>query len=80
GAVPTNNGAHTYTLDDMRSKGEIIDTEWASDKASEVEGKAQVLDREEEGDRHAQRNASVGVKITIDTEIGYDDAPGYHAK
>ncbi|KAF5382481.1 hypothetical protein D9615_002992 [Tricholomella constricta] len=78
GAVPTNvsthNAAHTYTLDDMRSKTEA---EWAiNDKASDTEAKPAILDSSD--NEQLQRNPSVGVKITIDREIGYDSS--YHAK
>jgi hypothetical protein len=76
GAVPTNvsthNAGHTYTLDDMRSKTEA---DWvANDKSSDTEGKPPILD----GHDNEQRNAPVGVKITIDRQIGYDDT--YNAK
>ncbi|KAG5654268.1 hypothetical protein H0H81_005514 [Sphagnurus paluster] len=72
GAVPTNISTHgqTYTLD-VRSKTEA---DWASnDKASESEAKPTILDSAE------ANNPGVGVKITIDREIGYDDS-FHHAK
>jgi hypothetical protein len=81
GAAPTNistHTPHTYTLDDMRSKTE---TDWVDGKSSvnETEGKAAILDpsHENDGERPTQ---NVGVKITIDREIGYDQSPYPHAK
>lgn len=76
-AIPTNvsthNAGHTFTLDDMRSKTEA---DWvANDKASDAEGKPTVFDSQ---DSDNQRGA-VGVKITIDREVGYDETY-HHAK
>lgn len=74
GAAPTNvsthNAGHTFTIDDMRSK---TDTDWAAnDKASDTEAKPTILEGAEQPSR------DVGVKITIDREIGYDQ--NVHAK
>lgn len=73
GAIPTNvsthNAGHTYTLDDMRSKTEA---DWAiNDKASDTEAKPAVFDGDND---QPQRHPSVGVKITIDRQVGYDHA------
>ncbi|KAG6918322.1 hypothetical protein DXG01_015180 [Tephrocybe rancida] len=78
GGVPTNvsthNAGHTYTLDDIRSKTEA---DWVSnDKASDTEAKPAILEGHE--GEQVQRNPSVGVKITIDRQVGYDET--YHAK
>lgn len=83
GAVPTNistHAPHTYTLDDMRSKTEA---DWVDGKSSvnDTEGKGGILEpthsHEIDGE-HPPTN--VGVKITIDREIGYDQSPYPHAK
>lgn len=77
GGIPTNvsthNAPHTYTLDDMRSKTE---GDWVGDGKSvnEAEAKTTTLDNSD-----AESAPTVGVKITIDREVGYDGAP-YHSK
>ncbi|KAG6827932.1 hypothetical protein H0H92_009910 [Tricholoma furcatifolium] len=73
GGIPTNvsthNAGHTYTLDDMRSKTEA---DWSTnDKSSDSEAKPAILDGAD--NEHMQHNPSVGVKITIDRQVGYDD-------
>lgn len=81
GAVPTNistHTPHTYTLDDMRSKTEA---DWAVDGKSSVndaEGKAVPLDPVQDVDERQLNN--VGVKITIDRAVDYDQSPYSHAK
>ncbi|RDB17915.1 hypothetical protein Hypma_000921 [Hypsizygus marmoreus] len=68
GGIPATTTAqqHTYTLDDMRTKPE---GDWAGDNKSSVnndEAKAPtILD--------VQPERTVGVKITIDREVGYDE-------
>ncbi|TFK74783.1 hypothetical protein BDN72DRAFT_955454 [Pluteus cervinus] len=68
--APTHISSHvpqTYTLDDIRSKP---DGEWGmadpDGKSSVTESKGGIL----ESDQH--KNGNVGVKITIDREVGYD--------
>ncbi|KAG6866278.1 hypothetical protein C0991_006374 [Blastosporella zonata] len=78
GGVPTNvsthNAGHTYTLDDMRSKTEA---DWVNnDKASDTEAKPVIFEGHD--GEQVQRNPSVGVKVTIDRQVGYDDT--FHAK
>jgi len=76
---PTNistTNPHTYTLDDMRSKPE---SEWG---VVDVDAKSSVNDTENKGpvgglggsteDRDTL-SPGVGVKITIDREVGYDN-------
>lgn len=73
GGVPTNvsTRAHTYTLDEMRTKPEA---DWpGNDKASESEAKPAILDGND-----AEQHQPVGVKITINREVGYDET--YTAK
>jgi len=69
GGVPTNastHNPHTYTLDDMRAKTEA---DWpASDEA-----KPNVLDSSSDVEQ-PHHSPTVGVKITIDRQIGYDNA------
>ncbi|KAG6836684.1 hypothetical protein H0H93_004974 [Arthromyces matolae] len=73
------NPAHTYTLDDMRSKTEA---DWNTDKTSDTmnlgETKPAILDGEHEHEHGLQQRPNVGVKITIDRQVGYDDT--YHGK
>ncbi|KAG6891345.1 hypothetical protein C0992_008460 [Termitomyces sp. T32_za158] len=75
GGVPTNvsthNAGHTYTLDDMRAKPEA---EWASDKASENESKPVVLGGHDAEPLSQSVSAPVSVKVTVDRQVGYDDA------
>lgn len=64
----------------MRSKTEA---DWVDGKSSvnDTEGKGAILEptHSHEGDvEHPPQN--VGVKITIDREIGYDQSPYPHAK
>ncbi|KAF9468597.1 hypothetical protein BDZ94DRAFT_1208792 [Collybia nuda] len=81
GAPATNistHTPHTYTLDDMRSKTEA---DWVDGKSSvnDTEGKTTILAPSHDGEgEHPPQN--VGVKITIDREIGYDQSPYPHAK
>ncbi|KAF8895398.1 hypothetical protein BD779DRAFT_1433956 [Infundibulicybe gibba] len=80
--APTNistHAPHTYTLDEMRTKPEV---EWGVDadgKSSVNEGKGGILVDGAVGEPRDAPNVA-GVKITIDTEVGYDDAPFHHAK
>ncbi|KAG5341621.1 hypothetical protein C0989_008600 [Termitomyces sp. Mn162] len=64
--VSTHNAAHTLSLDDMRLKPE----EW-NDRASDTEAKPVILEGNDP--EHIQHNPAVGVKITIDRQVGYDD-------
>ncbi|KAG6876302.1 hypothetical protein C0993_004169, partial [Termitomyces sp. T159_Od127] len=80
-SVAAHNAPHTFTLDEMRAKP---GAEWASDKASESEAKPVVLaahDADADADADAEHDAAagadvppVGVKITVDRQVGYDDA------
>lgn len=72
--VPTNistHQPHTYTLDDIRSKPEgewgVVDVDG---KSSVNEGKGGILEAGEQRDK-----SNLGVKITIDREVGYDEGP-----
>ena len=58
-------GAPTYTLDDMRTKPE---SEWIEDTKSSVTDRKGVIAIE---DPNADAN-NIGVKVTINREIGYD--------
>ncbi|KAJ7134574.1 hypothetical protein C8R44DRAFT_697199 [Mycena epipterygia] len=71
GGIPTNSThtPHTYTLDDMRSKPEAA---WG-----EVDAKASgIVGGDDKGtlaiDERAATPPNVGVKVTIDREVGYD--------
>jgi hypothetical protein len=75
GVVPTNISTHgnvnnTYTLDDMRTKPE---GEWGV--AIEGDGKSSVHDISPDGKptlvSDGREDGGVGVKITIDREVGY---------
>ncbi|KAF8631774.1 hypothetical protein AX17_004989 [Amanita inopinata Kibby_2008] len=75
--LSTHNPNHTYTLDDIRAKPE---GDWS---AADVDGKSSV----NESDRKAgvlftentvKETHGVGVKVTVDTEVGYDNS--FHAK
>lgn len=72
GGIPTNlssQAAHTYTLDELRSKPE---PEWvdSDNKSSVNEAKAGGI----LVDRGINRSdGDVGVKVTIDREVGYDE-------
>jgi hypothetical protein len=71
--ISTHGGGHTFTLDEMRSKPE---GEWNGDNKSSVndtESKARELEAD-------AARADVGVKITINREIDYDESPYPHAK
>jgi hypothetical protein len=63
--------AHTYTLEDIRSKN---DGQWDGDNKSSVnDAKPNDMSlQREDSDSH------VGVKVTIDKQVGYDDYP--HAR
>ncbi|KAJ7784608.1 hypothetical protein B0H16DRAFT_1877030 [Mycena metata] len=64
--VPTNSTPHTYTLDDMRSKPEAVWGEADSKGAPNGDDKGFPID-----DR-AATPPNIGVKVTIDREVGYD--------
>lgn len=76
---PTNistTNPHTYTLDDMQSKPEgewgVVDAD-AKSSVNDTENKGPVgglVDSAEDRDTHSP---GVGVKITIDREVGYDN-------
>lgn len=72
---PTNitaPNAHTYTLEDMRSK---TDGQWETDNkigADEAKNTGEIGLTREESEPH------VGVKVTIDKQVGYDQYP--HAR
>ncbi|KAF8644518.1 hypothetical protein AX16_008395 [Volvariella volvacea WC 439] len=69
-APQSGHVAPTYTLEDIRTKPE---GEWSNDgdgKSSVGESKAGILDAM---DQRGKQN--VGVKITIDREVGYDQHP-----
>jgi hypothetical protein len=72
GGIPTNittsHGPHTYTLDDMRSKPE---GDWV-DKSSVMEAEAKPGILEPHVNHDNERGPNLGVKVTIDREIGYD--------
>jgi hypothetical protein len=79
GGVPTHlsthGGNHTFTLDDMRSKPE---GEWTGDNKSSVndsENKPRELDPDT-----GRVQGNMGVKITINREVDYDESPYPHAK
>lgn len=66
---PTNNishAAHTYTLDDIRSKR---DGEWPE---SNTKPAVLSMDGEQPKVREDDESVGGGVKITVDREIGYD--------
>ncbi|PFH53971.1 hypothetical protein AMATHDRAFT_83517 [Amanita thiersii Skay4041] len=76
----SQNPNHTYTLDDIRTKPE---GDW---NAVDADGKSSVNDSDRKTGILLAENAGVkeqrdglGVKVTVDTEVGYDDNP-YHAK
>jgi hypothetical protein len=61
---------HTYTLEDMRSKGEgewhtKTEPDWSDNKSNDTEVKPVILETPK----------NPGVKITVDKEIGYDQLP-----
>ncbi|KAK0188015.1 hypothetical protein F5146DRAFT_1061616 [Armillaria mellea] len=74
--VPTNlsRPPHTYTLDELRTKPE---GEWTdSDNRSSVkENKESLINSQTPA---VQEDGNVGVKVTVDREVGYDLYP--HAK
>ncbi|KAJ7644093.1 hypothetical protein FB45DRAFT_783874 [Roridomyces roridus] len=63
-AAPTHSTPHTYTLDDMRSKPEAV---WEDNK-----GMAPGDDKALGIDERAVTPPNIGVKVTIDREVGYD--------
>ena len=72
--APTNissQSPHTYTLDDMRSKAE---GEWpdADGKSSIKEAKGEVLPI------NPTAGGDLGVKVTVNREVEYDNAPYLH--
>lgn len=77
--ISTHGAQHTYTLDDIRTKPE---GEWAthsSNGAGDPDAKSSVhVLGDETGLNHANNeDVGMGVKITIDREIGYDHHDRY---
>jgi len=76
--ISTQGAQHTYTLDELRTKPE---GEWAhsTNGAGDPDGKSSVhVLGDETGLNHVKNeDVGMGVKITIDREIGYDDHDRY---
>jgi hypothetical protein len=70
--ISTHGAQHTYTLDELRSKPE---GEWTSGDA-DTKSSVHLGDDAVKG-VHRSDPDGVGVKITIDREIGYDDNDRY---
>ncbi|KAJ7505364.1 hypothetical protein B0H11DRAFT_1978308 [Mycena galericulata] len=64
GVAPTHSTPHTYTLDDMRSKPEPV---WGDDNKAGDDKRVLAID-----ERNAASPGNLGVKVTIDREVGYD--------
>ncbi|KDR82758.1 hypothetical protein GALMADRAFT_238272 [Galerina marginata CBS 339.88] len=77
GNHPTNistHTPHTYTLDELRSKPE---GEWHNTDADTKSSVHLAEDGIKSGVHRSDSNGGVGVKITIDREIGYDETERY---
>ncbi len=75
GGAPTISRApHTYTLDDIRSKRE---GEWSQNSVKDDKG-VLPIDGSQPEIASPEGDGNIGVKITVDREIGYDVYP--HAK
>jgi hypothetical protein len=76
--ISTHGAPHTYTLDELRTKPE---GEWAHDSTgagdTDVKSSVHVLGDDAESNHIKSDEVGMGVKITIDREIGYDDHDRY---
>jgi len=76
--ISTHGAQHTFTLDELRTKPE---GEWthSSNGAGDQDAKSSVhVLGDDTGSNHVKsEEVGLGVKITIDREIGYDDHDRY---
>ncbi|KAF8908893.1 hypothetical protein CPB84DRAFT_1766267 [Gymnopilus junonius] len=69
--ISTHGNQHTYTLDELRTKPE---GEWTSNDA---DTKSSVNIGDDGLKRMPDSDGGIGIKVTIDREIGYDESDRY---